>query len=318
MRRRQWMREYLTFTRKEKIGILTIALLIVLIWIFPRAIKSSKSQIPLGDTSWITAITSLQHKENDSDNGAAANDESLDELVYDQTARQRWNEAGHKLFYFDPNSLSVDGWKKLGIREKTIRIIQNYLKRGGHFYKPDDLKKIYGIQPDEFARLESYIQIRTKSRADSTGTSNAEFKRSFQVHNTKYSLVEINTADTATLIALPGIGSKLATRIINFRDKLGGFYSIDQVGETYGLADSTFQKIRLWLKLENVSLKKININAATKDELKSHPYLRWNLANAIVEYRNQHGKFSSLEDLKKVGAITEEIFVKIRPYVSVE
>src|SRR5436190_19213796 len=113
MRWRQWMREYLTFTRKERIGILTIALLIVLIWIFVRAIKSSKSQIPLDDNSWITTITSLQLKENDSGNGAATNDESLNELVYDQTARQRWNEVRHKLFYFDANSLSVDGWKKL-------------------------------------------------------------------------------------------------------------------------------------------------------------------------------------------------------------
>ncbi|HET9826396.1 MAG TPA: helix-hairpin-helix domain-containing protein, partial [Chitinophagaceae bacterium] len=134
----------------------------------------------------------------------------------------------------------------------------------------------------------------------------------------KNSLVEINAADTTAFIALPGVGGKLASRIINFRDKLGGFYSVNQVGETYGLPDSTFAKIKPLLKLEDPSVKKFNINTATKDDLKSHPYFRWSLANAIVEYRNQHGNFSSVEDLKKIAVITEEIFRKIKPYCTAE
>jgi DNA uptake protein ComE-like DNA-binding protein len=67
-------------------------------------------------------------------------------------------------------------------------------------------------------------------------------------------IIDINSADTTSFIALPGIGSKLAARIINFRDKLGGFYSVAQVGETFGLPDSTFQKIKQYLKLENTVL----------------------------------------------------------------
>ena len=316
MRWRERMGEYLTFTRKERIGILTIVLLIFLIWIFPQVFKSSNWQIPLGDTTWMTELDSLQHKENDS-GSVAADGGSLDDL-HDQNEKKSLNEAEQKLFYFDPNTLSADGWKKLGIRQRTINTIHNYLSKGGHFEQPDDLKKIYGIHPKDFARLQPYIQIQTNADRF-VHRPNAQFnKGSSQVGNTKYDLVEINTADTAAFVALPGIGSKLSARIVNFRDKLGGFYSIDQVGETYGLADSTFQKIKPWLKLETVSLKKININAETKDGMKSHPYLKWTLANAIVEYRNQHGKFSSVEDLKKVGAITEEIFAKIKPYISVE
>ena len=316
MKWQQRIGEYFTFTRKERIGILTIVVLIVLVWIFPQVIKSSKSQMPIGDTSWITAISNLEPKGNDSTNSVAAGNETLNDMVYDQTAK-RTNEMEHKLFPFDPNTIPPDVWRKLGVREKTIVTIQNYLNKGGHFNSAGDLKKIYGMHPNEFARLEPYIQIRSKSEAD-ISRSSGEVQSSSQVHKIGYSSVEINTADTAALIALPGIGSKLATRIINFRDKLGGFYSIDQVSETYGLPDSTFQRIKPWLKLESVSLKKININTATKDELKSHPYVRWNLANAIAEYRNQHGKFSFVEDLKKVAAITEDIFAKIRPYVSVE
>ncbi|MEQ1678667.1 MAG: helix-hairpin-helix domain-containing protein, partial [Chitinophagaceae bacterium] len=133
----------------------------------------------------------------------------------------------------------------------------------------------------------------------------------------RYSIADINSADTAALIALPGIGSKLAMRIINFRDKLGGFYSISQVGETFGLADSTFQKIKQYLKLESSSVKKININTTTLDELKAHPYIKWSVANPIIAYRKEHGNFLSIEDLKKVMAVTDDIYQRIAPYLEV-
>ena len=115
---------------------------------------------------------------------------------------------------------------------------------------------------------------------------------------------------------MPGIGSKLAQRIITFRDRLGGFYSIEQIKETYGLPDSTFQKIKPKLLLGNPAVKKININTASLDEMKTHPYLRYVLANAIVQYRTQHGNFSTVGDIKKIMAITDDIFNKVSPYLS--
>jgi competence protein ComEA len=96
---------------------------------------------------------------------------------------------------------------------------------------------------------------------------------------------------------------------------LGGFYSVDQIAEIYGLPDSSFKKIKPFLKLESTPFKKFNINTASKDEMKSHPYIKWNLANAIVEYRNQHGNFSSLGDLKNISLITPEVFDKIKFYL---
>ena len=90
---------------------------------------------------------------------------------------------------------------------------------------------------------------------------------------------------------------------------------IDQIAETYGLPDSSFQKIKAFLRLEKSLIKQFNINTASRDEMKSHPYIKWNLANAIVEYRNQHGNFSSLQDLKKITLITNEVFDKIKFYL---
>ena len=117
---------------------------------------------------------------------------------------------------------------------------------------------------------------------------------------------------------MPGIGSKLSQRIIAFRNKLGGFYSVNQVGETYLLPDSTFQKIKSRLIIGSSHVKQININAASIDEMKAHPYLRYNLANAIFQYRQQHGNFNSVEEIKKIMLVTEDIFNKVAPYLTVQ
>jgi competence ComEA-like helix-hairpin-helix protein len=120
------------------------------------------------------------------------------------------------------------------------------------------------------------------------------------------------------LIALPGIGSKLANRIVTFRDKLGGFHSVEQVKEVYGIPDSTFKKIKLYLKCEGLGIKRININTADLETLKSHPYIKWNIANAIVSYRQQHGNYASSNDLLRIEIITAEVLQKLAPYLTTD
>jgi len=127
--------------------------------------------------------------------------------------------------------------------------------------------------------------------------------------------VDINKADTTVFIALPGIGSKLAAGIVRFRDQLHGFYSIEQVAEICGMRDSTFQKIRPWLFVSDSFIQKININTATIEDLKT-PYINYNLANAIYQFRIQHGKFARLEDLRRIMLIDETVYKKIVPYLT--
>ncbi|MEI9808595.1 MAG: helix-hairpin-helix domain-containing protein [Bacteroidota bacterium] len=239
----------------------------------------------------------------DGDNGYA--------YQYDRSVNKSSSPA--TLFYFDPNTLDEAGWKKLGLKDKTIHTITNYLNKGGHFYKGEDLKKVYGLRPGDYLRLEPYIQIENNRSA---GHPAAYIKKENEPRRFSYTVIDINTADTTAFISLPGIGSKLAERIINFREKLGGFYSINQVAETYGIPDSSFQKIKQYLKAENTAIKKININTATVDELKAHPYIRYVIANPLIAYRNEHGPFAKLEDIKKVMAVTDELYNKIVPYLS--
>ena len=226
-----------------------------------------------------------------------------------------------ELFYFDPNTISAPEWKRLGLRDKTIKTIENYLSKGGHFNKPEDLQKIYGLHNDEYERLKTYIKIEStisKTNDDFVSSKSKDEIQPTKTYATRYLVIDINTADTTSFISLPGIGSKLASRIVSFREKLGGFYSVDQIGETYGLPDSTFQKIKQYLKLDNPSIKKININTATVDEMKAHPYIKFSLANPIAAYRNEHGSFSKIEDITKVMAVTDEIFKKIAPYLKTD
>lgn len=127
---------------------------------------------------------------------------------------------------------------------------------------------------------------------------------------------DINAADTSAFIALPGIGSKLAARIILFREKLGGFYSVAQIREVYGIQDTVYQKILPMLKCKPGNIKRIDINKAEKETLKAHPYIRWQTANELVAYRNQHGSFQSADDLDKLENIDKNALKKMMPYIS--
>jgi competence protein ComEA len=324
---KDFVKDYLSFTRKERIGVFVLITLIMVIWFLPSIIgRNISNSLIAADTSWMTAAKQLEIKDTGSkQNNYYKNDDEADgnNYAFERKTYKSSNYPKGELFYFDPNSLSADGWKKLGLREKTIGTIQNYLSKGGHFYKPLDLQKIYGLFPDEFERIESYIRIENAERQSGFAykTSNENFPTNTTPALSKvsrYKNVDINNADTSSLISLPGIGSKLAARIVTFRDKLGGFYSVDQIKETYGLPDSSFQKVKQYLTISNASVKKININTATKDEMKMHPYIKWNLANAIVEYRNQHGEYKTVEDIKKIMAVTDEVYIKASPYLSVQ
>ncbi len=315
--------DYFSFTSRDRIAIITLLLVISGVFFLPKILSHvNRSEPTRADTAWIAAMKKIEQKEAGSDQQYRKyDDDNSNNYQYDRSANNHYGNPKGELFYFDPNRLSTEGWQKLGLRDKTIHTIQNYLGRGGHFKKSEDLQRIYGLFPNEYERIAPYVKIETTDETDSDKSfTDKPLKENppAKTNAPRYSIIDINSADTTAFIALPGIGSKLAARIVNFRDKLGGFYSVAQVGETFGLPDSTFQKIKQYLKLENTSIRKININTATVDELKLHPYIKWSLANPIVAYRNEHGPFSKVEDIKKVIVVPDEIYNKIAPYLTTQ
>lgn len=311
------IRDYFTFTRKERIGLLIVIILIIVVFLLPMFFKARNAgEISLVDTAWANSLKSstvtAQPAEND------FNDNETSVYQFDSSVAYVAHNVRAELFSFDPNTLSPTGWKKLGIRDKTIQTILNFRNKGGQFRKAEDLQRIYGLSKSDYERLVPYVAIETTvdKKAPAVVTN-----KSYQVgvkFSSANSFLDINTADTSAFIALPGIGSKLAGRIVNFRNKLGGFYSIEQVGETFGLADSTFQKILPFLRLADSTVKRFNVNTASADEMKTHPYIKWQIANAIVAYRQEHGAFTKIEDLRKVMAITSDDYNKISRYIEVQ
>ena len=304
---------YFTFGKRDRAGVLGLLLILSAIYFLPKLASTPTSENFIQpDTAILSLIDTLEGRQNAYNKTSYSEyDENID--AYQPSKKLDYTKG--ELFAFDPNTLSVEGWERLGLRAKTGATIRKYISKGGSFKKPEDLQKIWGLPKGFYERVSPYIKIESlpaKNSYQPDYTPAARYERSER----KISVLEINNADTSAFISLPGIGSKLAARITNFRDKLGGFYSTDQVKETYGVPDSTFQKIKSYLTVNASSIKKFNINTATKDEMKAHPYIKWNLANAIVEYRNQHGAFKSLNDLKNIVLIDEATFAKISPYLN--
>ena len=315
---RHFIRDYFIFTRKERAGIIFILSIISFLMLLSFAFPFLVNRQQYSHAQFEREIALLDIKAADSSNiknySKNFNKGSYDDFPADNKSHDFIKPA---VFYFDPNTTSSEDWRRLGVRDKTITTIQKYLSKGGKFRKAEDISKIWGLSIKDKERLIPYVSIKSIAR-ETTSYDKKEYPGSFSYPAKTKQLIDVNLADTAGYISLPGIGSKLAQRIIAFRDKLGGFHSINQVAETYLLPDSTFQKIKPRLVIGDTIVKTININVASIDEMKAHPYLRYALANAIFQYRTQHGNYSSVDAIKKIMLVNDEVFNKIAPYLSVK
>ncbi|MCS5663614.1 MAG: helix-hairpin-helix domain-containing protein [Flavobacteriales bacterium] len=135
---------------------------------------------------------------------------------------------------------------------------------------------------------------------------------------TQVPLVNINLADSFAYKKLPGIGVKYSSRIVRYRNLLGGFYAKEQLLEVYGIDSALFNRISSHLLLGNYNLRKMNVNVCGEKDLSAHPYVSYKLAKLIVKYREHHGRYSSLEELKTIPLIDEQLFRKIVLYLKLE
>ena len=389
---------YLTFTRKERLGVLVLLVIILLLFVLPYFIRPDRgSPDPEAYQEYQEGIRKFQSTNRSSQVDkkkipqAYAGPQNQDENYAADPGRPAAaanlssgeTENERVLFYFDPNRISGNDWRRLGLSDKLILTISHYIQKGGSFRVPTDLKKLYGLKTDDYERLLPFVRIRRSDTEYVSGQfrhpeRNASAdpqpgkkthsgyarsgvnwgkedkpppeyhktfgKRSFpenlpgrntdsgeyqgeRATSLKYPVyayakkmedLDINRADSTVWSRLPGIGIRLACRIVHFREKLGGFYSVDQVRETFGLPDSTFQQIRPFLHTGETEMQKISLNEARQEALQSHPYIRWKLAKEIIQYRDQHGGFKSVAELQQLGQMDPEKFKKLEPYLEVK
>ncbi|HPX59766.1 MAG TPA: helix-hairpin-helix domain-containing protein [Bacteroidales bacterium] len=214
-------------------------------------------------------------------------------------------------FPFNPNNLSEKEWEKLGLTKQQIKSIKNYEAKGGKFYKKEDLKKMYCISEDEYTILEPYIIIPKDTTTETWNKARKSVLLSLPP-------IEINSCDSIDLLNIPGIGAKTASRIITYRNRLGGFVAKEQLQEIYGIDSIRYQQITPYITIDENNIKKLNINKADIKELITHPYIDYYLAKTIVQLRTNKGLFTSLEDFKTKTRIYNELYNKLIPYLTTE
>jgi competence protein ComEA len=170
---------------------------------------------------------------------------------------------------------------------------------------------MFCISPSEYEILEHYISIpEQKNEYAERKPETKEVKRKV--------MLELNTADSVSLLTLYGIGPSYAKRIIKYRNLLGGFYDKQQLLEVYGFDQDRLDKITDAIDVNPLEIKKIDVNKVRTDELKKHPYLDYYTAKAIVDQRIILGKFTSMKQIKEIPLIHDELFNKIRNYLTIE
>ena len=311
------MNDYFSFSKRERTGGIVLVLLISFVFLLPEFISSKKNPDARSIAEMQKELEELKMTDSVSGKTGSQGDIKEDDPILFEPSD---DHADHKkLTYFDPNTVSEDEWKKLGISERTAKTIRKYISKGGQFRKPEDLGKIYGLPKNLYGRLLPFVRIKSNYRDEpEDGYEQRSQQMANKSHDRSQAIIDMNEADTSVLIELPGIGSKLANRIIHFRDRLGGFYSVNQLKEIYGMPDSTFQNIKSFLRCDSSHVQLINVNTVDASILKNHPYIKWNIANAIVNYRQQHGQYTSVEDLLKIEIITADILQKVTPYIRVK
>ena len=308
-------KDFFYYSRREKQGIIILILLIFIVIGINIFLSVCKQE---------TSIVEDEEFEKEYAEFIASIKEIKKEREEEYLSNQRkWKKNNNEyqdrvLFSFNPNEADSITFLKLGLPKWIAANILKYRSKGGKFYKPEDFKKIYGITEDKYKELYSYIQIpqTTTISKDTvrllTSTINKDTLKAFKY--TTGTRIHINKADTTELKKIPGIGSYIARKIIHYRSQLGGFYTINQLKEI----DIDAAKLEEWFIITDNETERINLNTASIERLRNHPYLNFYQAKVIVEYRKKKGKLKGLPQLALYEEFTEEDFNRISHYVCFE
>lgn len=230
-------------------------------------------------------------------------------LVFEKQKIQKIQSTKEKkveseLFNFDPNTSTDQEFARLGLSEKQVQTIRNYQSKGGSFKKKADFLKIYGITPVQQNTLFPYILIAEKE--------NVERDKKAEINFVK---IEINGTDTIELKRLPGIGNKLLKRIVKYRDLLGGYYTVAQLKEVYGMSEHDFQQIEAMIKIDTAKIHKLDLNFADWNELAKHPYIEKNSARQIIKFRTKYGSIDQPSVLRDSQLINPKEYLRLKPYL---
>ncbi len=296
------LQEFFNLTYKERNGFLVFTIFIVVLMLLPSVWSYIRKPYPVS-TYAIQVFPESEAKHYST-----------------RDSQTKVKKAIH-LRPFNPNRLPSEEWAKFGLTEKQIAVIHRYEDRGGVFVRKEDVRKLYVIDEALYQQLAPFIRIPTKENTSSSnkidnvsGTSSWRVDTKTQ-QDKKAIRIDVNVADTTDWKMLRGIGSVYATRIVRYRELLGGFYQIGQLREVYGLPEERLEEWLPQLYLESPIFRRLRVNHLDAHDLQKHPYITKGQATHIVNYRKQHGPFQSIDDMRKIVTLDTDFFVKIESYL---
>jgi competence protein ComEA len=230
-------------------------------------------------------------------------------------AKKDWSQKEEivvEYFNFDPNTVTYQELMKLGVSSRTASILIKFRGDKTVFYKKEDVLKVYGFSEELYVSLEDYIDFPERKNPFKKDTAIKTIKTDENL------IVEINSADAETFQKLKGIGSYFSKEIIIYRNKLGGFYSLNQLKEVYGIKEELFLAIEPKLEIDLTKIVKIDLNKAGFKELIRHPYIDKEITVAILKLKKELGGFTKVEDLIYYDTLDKEDFDKIKAYLVVK
>lgn len=304
------LKDYFTFTNRERRAILFLLVLIILLLFFLYYLRFKTVTSQIDFTKFNKEIVEFEQRLYE-DSVLLFKEKKTFNNEY-KIATPTLPTTAISLFDFNPNNLPDTLWMRLGINKKTIQIIKNFEAKGGKFYKKEDLKKIYGMNEQDFKRLEPYIVIPQKISVTKT---DSVYKKFNSVVKTALTF-DLNRVSAEELKTIYGIGDGRASAIIKYRSKLGGYLMKQQLLEVFGM-DTLYKHIETQLEVKTKNLRLININTAYETEL-IHPYISKQLAIILVNYRKMHGNFKRVDEIQKLPLVNDELYRKLAPYLTVE
>ena len=302
------LRKWFSFSKGERVAIITILALILLL-ILACLFRPSRKSLSDESLHNLDSLLALR--------------QAAIELQQQQQAEKPQEVAELHPFPFNPNTLTEEEWLQMGLTDRQVRNIMNYKAKGGKFYSKNDLGKLYTISEEEFAQLEPFIVLPEVSRGKNTETSSksgvstgSTTAATAPAEKKAIPIVDLNTVDSTTLVELPQIGPYTAVRIIEFREKLGGFVDKEQLRDVKGMDDARYAAIQPYINLGAVELRKVDVNRADFKNLVHHPYLSYEQVKRIVNQREKRGmikNWAQLEELiKEEGEVNPllELYVK--------
>lgn len=223
---------------------------------------------------------------------------------------------------FDPNTVDSLTLINFGLKPWKVKNFLHYRAAGKVFHSAEDLGDTYGWTEEDVQRLSPYVsvgkQYENKEKKREEREQREEKKEKPEHTSNKFkslTKIDVNTADTALLRRIPGVGEKISLAIVRYRQRLGGFHSVKQLLDIKIVSPELLD----WMEVSpSPNLQKLNINKASFQALNSHPYISYEQTKALLQYIRLYGDVKDEETLLATGIFTKEELEKLKPYITYE